>query len=59
MAMIRLETIWKEAIVPKFWGSIPTFACSVSENSRKISVNVAGLRAEIWTRDLTNTKQEC
>jgi hypothetical protein len=26
---------------------------------RKTSVRIAGLRSEIWTRDIPNTKQEC
>jgi hypothetical protein len=29
------------------------------KKTRKISVRIAGLWTDIWTRDIQNTKQEC
>jgi hypothetical protein len=40
-------------------GNIPTFTWSDWGRPRKTSVMTAGLRAEIWTRHLMNTIQEC
>jgi hypothetical protein len=39
-------------------GTIPAFAQRYRVKPRKISVRIPGLRAEIWTLDLPNTKQE-
>jgi hypothetical protein len=39
------------------WGTMMTLAWRNSGKSRKPSVRIAGVRTEIWTRDLPNTKQ--
>jgi hypothetical protein len=31
----------------------------IEENQEEIYVRIASLRAEIWNRELPNTKQEC
>jgi hypothetical protein len=36
--------------------TIPSFASSDPEETSKLSVWIADLRAEIWTHDLPNTK---
>jgi hypothetical protein len=41
------------------WGSTPALAWGDWGKPRKNSVRIAGLWAEIWTRELPNTKQEC
>jgi hypothetical protein len=40
-------------------GTIPVYSWRDWGKPRKSSVSIAGLRAEIWTRDFPNTKQEC
>jgi hypothetical protein len=37
-------------------GIIPAFVGGTEENHENTSVRVASLRAEIWTRNLSNTK---
>jgi hypothetical protein len=51
--------MWMEAVVAKFYGTIPEFSWRNWERPQKTSHWIAGLRAENWTRDLPNTKQEC
>jgi hypothetical protein len=41
------------------FGYITAFAWSDWRKPRKPSIVIDGLWAEIWTRDLPNTKQEC
>jgi hypothetical protein len=38
-------------------GTVLEFAWRTEENHEKFSVRIAGLRAEIWSQDLPNTKQ--
>jgi hypothetical protein len=38
--------------------SIPSICLEKLRKPRRTSVGITGLRAETWTRDLTNTKQE-
>jgi hypothetical protein len=38
--------------------ALPAFAWEDWGKLRSISVRIAGLEAEIWTRDFQNTKQE-
>jgi hypothetical protein len=40
-------------------GTTLAFAWRDWGKPRKNSVRIAGLQAEIWTRDLPHTKQEC
>jgi hypothetical protein len=40
-------------------GTISAFDWKDWGNPRKLSVGIADLRAEVWTRDLPNMKQEC
>jgi hypothetical protein len=49
--------MWKESVVDSFWGIIPAVAWKTEETTKN-SVGIVGLRAEILTRDLPNTKQE-
>jgi hypothetical protein len=42
----EMERMWQEAVVEFAWGNW--------EKPRKTSVSITVLRAEIWTRDLTN-----
>jgi hypothetical protein len=51
----KLERIRKEA---KFQVTVPAFARRKWGKSRKATVKIAGLCAEIWTRDFPKTKQE-
>jgi hypothetical protein len=37
---------------------VPEFAWRDLENPRKNSVTITGIRAEIWTRNLQDTKQD-
>jgi hypothetical protein len=47
----------KEAVVAQFKELFRHLTGGNEENHKKI--RTAGLQANIWTRDLTNTKQEC
>jgi hypothetical protein len=40
------------------WGTIPVFAWKDWEKSRKASVSIVGVCAEVRTRDLPDTKQK-
>jgi hypothetical protein len=40
------------------WGNIPAFMEGLRK-LRKTSVRIPGLRAEIWTQNLPNTKHKC
>jgi hypothetical protein len=54
----ELERMWRETVVAYFklyFGSCLDGLRKIT----KISVIIACLRAEIWTRDLSNTKQVC
>jgi hypothetical protein len=48
--------ILKEAVVAEFKGTFPAFDWRDWGKTQKGSVTTAGLRAEIWTQDLPNTK---
>jgi hypothetical protein len=50
----EFESMWKEAVV----AIIPAFAWRNWEKPRGLSITIDGLRAEILTLDLPNTKQE-
>jgi hypothetical protein len=53
------EMMWREAVVAQYLGTIPAFAWRDWEKPRQKSARIACLRAEIRTRDLPNTAQEC
>jgi hypothetical protein len=56
----ELERIWKEAAVFYFKVLSRNFHGGTKENhTKKPSVIVAGLRTEIDTQNLPNTKQDC
>jgi hypothetical protein len=48
----KLEGIWKEAVLSRHLSER-------TEEMQKKPVRTAIIRAEIWTRDLPNTKQDC
>jgi hypothetical protein len=54
----KLESMWKEAVVAWFkilYRQLP----GGTEKNTNTSGGIARIRAEIWTWDLQNTKQEC
>jgi hypothetical protein len=55
----ELESIWKDAVVACFKVLSQHLPGWTEKNHEKPPVRIAGLRAEIWNRDLPNTKQEC
>jgi hypothetical protein len=55
----ELEGIWKEVVVANFKVLSHYLPCGTEENHNTPSVMIAGLRVEIWARDLPNIKQEC
>jgi hypothetical protein len=52
--------IWKEVVVAYLKGAF-RYSPRETQEVRKTTKNLrtAGLRAEIWIRDVPNTKQEC
>lgn len=54
--MIKLEKIWKEVFIISFEVSIPATPGEAG-GTTKTPVRISDLRAEIRTRNLTNTKQ--
>jgi hypothetical protein len=50
--------MWKEAVVVWF-KKLSQHSFEGLRKTTKTSVSIASLRAEIWTRDLPATKQEC
>jgi hypothetical protein len=56
----ELERMWKEAVVAQF--KVATTVVIFWRDSgrlQEISVRTAGVRLEIWTRKVLNTKQQC
>jgi hypothetical protein len=51
------ERMWKEVVVAKFKVVFQHWLGRAEVNHENF-VRIAGLRAEIWTRDLPNTKQD-
>jgi hypothetical protein len=50
--------MWKKAVVAKFKVLFQYLSGETERNNVK-PVRIDGFRAENWTRDLPNTKQEC
>jgi hypothetical protein len=53
-----IEKNVEEAVVDYFKVLYPSICLEGLRIMTKSSVRIAGLRAEIWTRELSNTKQE-
>jgi hypothetical protein len=54
-----MEMAWKEAVVTWLKVLSQYLPEGIEENDTKTWVGIAGLRTEIWTRDLPYMKQEC
>jgi hypothetical protein len=54
----KLERMSKEVVVALFQGTLLAFSWRDQRKPQKPSVNIPGLRAGIWMRQLPNTSQE-
>jgi hypothetical protein len=55
----KFERMWEEAVVARIKAISRNLPCGSSGKPQNTLVRIAGVRAEILTQDLPNTKQEC